>query len=162
MVAASTAPATPAPHRQHGSMSTATSRSQRCFVAKRRHVPFRANHRSACRFLLDGRMEASHLHAPVKSEPQPVLRDCGATTALQKGTASYSESSFCAKSHSGGFWGAVGPLTAARRTVPRSVGASGGPAPAQSFALERPTSWPTQLSVPHNTSVTGLCSPHAR
>ena len=39
---------------------------------------------------------------------------------------SETESSDCAKSHTGGFWGAVGPLTAARRTVP-----PGAPAPPQ-------------------------------
>ena len=36
---------------------------------RRSYVPFRANHRLACRFRLDGRMQASRLHAPVKSEP---------------------------------------------------------------------------------------------
>ena len=64
------APATPAPRRQHGSMSTATSRSQRCCGPKRRMYLWRAKDRLTCLdFDATGRMEASRLHAPVKSEP---------------------------------------------------------------------------------------------
>jgi len=50
-------------------MSTATSRSQRCCRPKRRISLWRAKDRLACRFRLDGSMEASHLHAAVKSVP---------------------------------------------------------------------------------------------
>ena len=47
---------------------------------KRRISLWRAKDRLACRFRLDGRMQASRLHAPVKSEPV-----CGDHSA-QKGT----------------------------------------------------------------------------
>ena len=46
-----------------------TSRSQRCCRPKRRMYLWRAKDRLACRFRLDGSMEASRLHAAVKSEP---------------------------------------------------------------------------------------------
>ena len=65
----------------------------------------RAKDRLACRFRLDGRMQASRLHAPVKSEPV-----CGDHSAHRRDMRAFQSQALGAKSHSGGFWRAVGPL----------------------------------------------------
>mmetsp|Transcript_3144 Transcript_3144/g.9310 ORF Transcript_3144/g.9310 Transcript_3144/m.9310 type:complete len:227 (-) Transcript_3144:145-825(-) len=86
-------------------MSTATSRSQRCLSPETPHIPL-AGQRSPRMSILTRRG-----HGGITS---PCPRQVGASLRRPQrspqGSASFSESSDCAKSHTGGFWGAVYPL----------------------------------------------------
>ena len=86
-------------------MSTATSRSQRCLSPKTLLIPL-AGQRST-RMSISTRRGHGGITSPC---PRQVGTSLRRPQRSPQGSASFSESSDCAKSHTGGFWYAPHPL----------------------------------------------------